>query len=335
MDQAPSMMGHRDSDLRCRFANEAYQAWLGVDPAALVGRSLQDLLGPALFALDQLFVRLASLGHVQTFERLLPGPGGQARHSLSHCLPDTVDGRVQGFIAHVTDITALKRTQSAMRQTQRIGRIGSRERHAARDAVTWSDQLQVLFGRDPSQPAPSFQEHERLYTPASWSRLQAAVQAAMSDGRPCQLALEFVRADGSTGTLEARGEVLRDAAARISGLHGAMQDVSGNISEGHRAGRAAQQRGTPAQPVGPASSGNTGVASRRCWASTRAASGWRCRTRCVAPVPRWGWCSCSNRPMPSSASCCRRPIWQRLRRWRARSTRRCCPWWPTWHEIQA
>ncbi len=226
LDHAPSMMAYWDSDLRCQFANKAYQVWFGVDPNGLIGRSLQDLLGPALFALNEPFVREALLGHAQTFERLVPGPGGQARHTLTHYLPDIVDGQVQGFITYVTDISALKRTEGAMREAQRIGRIGSWEWHAARGEVTWSEQLQILFGRDPTGPAPSYQEQEQLYTPASWARLQAAVQTALGGAQPYQLDLDFVRADGTTGTLEACGDVLRDAASNIYGLQGTVQDVT-------------------------------------------------------------------------------------------------------------
>lgn len=57
MEGVPSMLAYWDADLRCRFANRAYEDWFGVSPASLVGTLLPDLLGPELFALNEPHVR--------------------------------------------------------------------------------------------------------------------------------------------------------------------------------------------------------------------------------------------------------------------------------------
>jgi PAS domain-containing protein len=59
VDQAPSMMAYWDRDLLCRFANRAYELWFGVDPDRLIGRSIAELLGPKLFALNEPYMRAA------------------------------------------------------------------------------------------------------------------------------------------------------------------------------------------------------------------------------------------------------------------------------------
>ena len=78
VDQVPAMLAYWDSELRCRFANRAYERWFGVDPESLVGTRLIDLLGPALFALNEPYIRRALAGQQQVFERIVPGPGGHA-----------------------------------------------------------------------------------------------------------------------------------------------------------------------------------------------------------------------------------------------------------------
>ncbi len=127
-----AMIAYWDRDLRCRFANDAYRTWFGVDPATLVGKHISELLGPTLYALNEPYMRAALRGEGQTFERLVPGPEGTSRHSLATYTPDVVDGAVVGFVAHVTEVTALKeseaRLQMLLAQLQaEIGRRRSAE----------------------------------------------------------------------------------------------------------------------------------------------------------------------------------------------------------------
>ncbi len=119
VDHVPSMLAYWDSDLNCRFANQAYRTWFGVDADRLIGTSLRDLLGPELFALNEPYVIAALNGEAQTFQRLVPGPDGVHRHSLAHYEPDVVDGRVVGFIATVTEVTRLKQTEANLRSVIR------------------------------------------------------------------------------------------------------------------------------------------------------------------------------------------------------------------------
>ena len=76
VDHVPSMLAYWDRDLRCRFANRAYERWFGVDSDSLVGTSIKDLLGPQLFALNEPHIRAALNGIEQLFERVVPGPDG-------------------------------------------------------------------------------------------------------------------------------------------------------------------------------------------------------------------------------------------------------------------
>ncbi len=114
IDNIPSMVAYWDSDLKCRFANRAYETWFGVSPDALVGTSLRDLLGAELFALNEPYIRAALQGRAQNFERVVPGPGGVRRNALAWYIPDVVDGAVRGFLVQVSETTRLKQTEAAL-----------------------------------------------------------------------------------------------------------------------------------------------------------------------------------------------------------------------------
>ena len=107
------MLAYWGADQRCRYANRAYSVWFGVEPDEMPGRSIRDLLGDTLHALNEPYIMAALTGEAQTFERIVPGHDGVNRRSLAHYIPDIVDGQVIGFVAHVTEVTRLKDRQAA------------------------------------------------------------------------------------------------------------------------------------------------------------------------------------------------------------------------------
>jgi PAS domain S-box-containing protein len=120
VENVPSMLAYWDRDLKCRFANRAYEVWFGADPDTLLGTSIHDLLGPTLFTMNEAHMRAALTGVPQTFERVVPGPGGVQRVSLAHYIPHRVDGEVLGFMVQVTEITRLKEAEAALQHEKTL-----------------------------------------------------------------------------------------------------------------------------------------------------------------------------------------------------------------------
>ena len=142
VDRVPSMLAYWDRDLKCRYANRAYETWFGVNPDHLLGTSLRDLLGPELFAMNEPHMRKALAGERQVFERIVPGPGGVQRPALAEYIPDVVDGEVRGFMVQVTNLTELKETQDALkREAQLRARI---EEDAARLKTLLQERTEML-----------------------------------------------------------------------------------------------------------------------------------------------------------------------------------------------
>ena len=142
VDRVPAMLAYWDQDLKCRFANRAYETWFGVDPDRLLGTSVRDLLGPELFAMNEPHMRKALAGERQVFERIVPGPGGARRHSLAEYIPDMVDGTVRGFLVQVTDVSILKETQAALNQESHL-RVQI-EGHASRLEALLQERSEML-----------------------------------------------------------------------------------------------------------------------------------------------------------------------------------------------
>jgi len=121
IDHLPAMVAYWD----CRFANRAYESWFGVTPEELDGKHLTELLGPTLYELNRPYVEAALRGEPQEFERDFRNPeGGPPRHGLASYIPDPADdGTVRGFFVLVTDVSAVKRAEAALRESEERFRL--------------------------------------------------------------------------------------------------------------------------------------------------------------------------------------------------------------------
>jgi len=114
-DAMPGMVGYWDKDLRCRFANQPYLAWFGKAPEEIIGSTMMELMGGALFALNEPYIRAALAGEKQQFERTLTKADGSIGYTLANYVPDIdAHGIVAGFHVLVTDVTPLKQAQAEL-----------------------------------------------------------------------------------------------------------------------------------------------------------------------------------------------------------------------------
>ncbi|PND38921.1 bifunctional diguanylate cyclase/phosphodiesterase [Paucibacter aquatile] len=225
-DAIPGLVAYWDKDLRCRFANKAYEDWFGRRPDELLGVSLRDLLGEHVFGLNAVYIEGALAGQEQQFERQLTKADGSIGHTWAHYIPDVVNGEVQGFFATVSDVTALKSTQLALEEAQRLGQTGSWSWRVDGDRVVWSPQMYAILGCDPKAPAPSFAEQASLYEAQDYARLGEQVGRTLQTGEPYTLELRYRQPSGQGGWLEARGETVRGMSGQITGLRGTVQEIT-------------------------------------------------------------------------------------------------------------
>ena len=124
------------------------------------------------------------------------------------------------------DITEQERVLEALLESQCIAHLGTWSLDLVTNQVFWSEELYKMYGFDPAQPPPPFAEHAKLFTPESWSRLEASLNLTRTQGIPYELELQTVTADGSNGWMWVRGEAKKDATGKIDSLWGAAQDIT-------------------------------------------------------------------------------------------------------------
>ena len=129
--------------------------------------------------------------------------------------------------AHSHDVAArLLESERELREAQRLSHVGSWSLDFRTGVMSWTDELYRLGGLDPTQPAPSFEEHKKLYTPESWLKVKIAAEQALLDAKPYQLELEAFRNGGEPCWVMTRGEPYFDETGQVVGQHGTVQDIT-------------------------------------------------------------------------------------------------------------
>lgn len=118
---------------------------------------------------------------------------------------------------------------------QRLGNMGWAEWDLRTGAATWSDQMYVIFGRDPADGPVGLAELAAHVEPADLRLLDQLLVAAVQGAGPAQAEFRIRRGDELRNLrvvlepLAARGRArpAGDAPARAAGVHGVVQDITG------------------------------------------------------------------------------------------------------------
>jgi len=121
----------------------------------------------------------------------------------------------------------LHKSEMALKEAQRLAEVGNWSWDLQTGEHSWSDEIYHLYGRDPALPPAAYPEVRQYFTPESWARLSAAVEAGLAEGKDYACDAEVVRPDGSRRWITARGVAERDADGRVLRLKGTVQDITG------------------------------------------------------------------------------------------------------------
>ncbi len=122
-DHLPAMIAYVDGQRRYRFVNRRYGEWFGMPAAAIVGRSVRDLLGEDTYGEICQHVDEALAGRSVAYELTREFPGRGARHLLVRYVPDLGEnGLARGFFTLITDITERKAAELELRWNEERSR---------------------------------------------------------------------------------------------------------------------------------------------------------------------------------------------------------------------
>ena len=119
-DSVPALISYVDLEFRYRFINRSYTDWFGLPPEAIMGRTMQEVLGDQAWAVVGPRMRAARDGESIEFEAEAPYAHGGTRwiHAAYRPHRDT-DNAVVGVVVMVADITARRHAEEALRDADR------------------------------------------------------------------------------------------------------------------------------------------------------------------------------------------------------------------------
>lgn len=118
-DNLPVLIAYIDSDERYQFANATYETWFGVASSQMIGRTVKEVLGSALYEESKTSLHTNLAGHTVRFEAQALGPDG-TRYVEVVGIPDTKNGVTQGVYVLTSDITEAKRHAEELSRLARV-----------------------------------------------------------------------------------------------------------------------------------------------------------------------------------------------------------------------
>jgi PAS domain S-box-containing protein len=181
---------------------------------------------------DEFESALAGLRPYSLEYRILHPTGGiRWIRSKGKLLPTA--GETQGLFAIVEDITAAKLAELELqvrardlRESQRIGKMGSWHLVLATSELTWSEEVYQLMERDPSLPVMNYARQPEIIEPESARRLQAAVDQCIATGQTYELDVKMFLSSGRTVWLATRGEPIVGPDGTVTELRGTVRDIT-------------------------------------------------------------------------------------------------------------
>lgn len=158
----PVLVSLIDRERRYQFVNATYEAWFGEPPARLLGRKMDDVLGPAAYEVLEPFVDVALSGRAISFRSRLTYRSGDQRDVEITYTPYVVQERVEGFVALVSDVSeaaALAREREALLE---------REHEARRVAEHREERLKQLVEGSPYAVAMLDRSMRYLFASKRW-----------------------------------------------------------------------------------------------------------------------------------------------------------------------
>jgi PAS domain S-box-containing protein len=108
---------HLDSQSRILFVNRATENFWQLSKEQMIGRTIQDIIGEEAYQGLRAYTDRVLKGETVSYESSFVNPQGQTSYYLNVYTPDFAeDGRVQGFVATGTDITARRKAEDLLQK---------------------------------------------------------------------------------------------------------------------------------------------------------------------------------------------------------------------------
>ena len=237
-DNLPAFVAYVDIDGYYRFANRFFEVWFTRPVDKIIGRHIEDVMGAENFAVISDSHKKALSGESITRFGEFVSTDGRKSHVFAHYMPDFGPGGVvRGYYILSQDITELKQTEEALRESeasfveaQQIANVGSWVFQLEGDRqvkTVWSAQLCRIFGIAEDAFPNTFDsflsyvhEDDRERVRRSWIAALAAPEV------PFEVSHRLVRDTGEVRYVHTKARSFHDQVRTGSHWTGATIDIT-------------------------------------------------------------------------------------------------------------
>ena len=120
----------------------------------------------------------------------------------------------------------LRKGQAQLAEAQRIAHVGSAEWEVAANAVTWSDELYRIFGYEPQEVEPGYEQFLQRVHPDDRPAVEQSISFSLRTGEPFAFDYRIVRPDGTVRMVHGEGNLVCNDDGEPLRLLGTAQDIT-------------------------------------------------------------------------------------------------------------
>ncbi len=209
--------------------NKAFGDLFGYAPSEVTGHRIGDLnLWACPERRQELVNEIERHGVIENFEATFLDIDGNEIEVLLSSRLVTLDGETM-VVSTIRDVSLLKhaeqelkRSQTRLRELQRLAGMASWQLNVATEKVTWSEEVFALIGRDKSQGAPTGGEFLELIHPDDRGPLAERFESVVTTGAAYELIVRLRTPSGSYRRLLFRGKPILDDQGALVEVYGVM-----------------------------------------------------------------------------------------------------------------
>ena len=238
-DALPGPIAYIDTDRRYRFINRAFAEFFERTRKELLGLTVEELLGPEVYAVRKPMFDAAFAGERQWFAADYPHPTRGPLALQAEYVPQRgKDGSVNGIVALITDVTEQRAAERALRESEeRFRRIAN-----SAPALMWVTRLDrtrdfvndayVDFVMGPDRLSEAEREAARTVDwrsrihPDDVDRIVAESIAGEASGKPFTLEGRYLRHDGEYRWLRSVSQPRFGTDGELVGFIGVASDIT-------------------------------------------------------------------------------------------------------------
>ncbi len=233
-DLVPSRIAYVDREQRYRFVNGRYEEWFGCRREDIIGRHAKEVLGDSLYERVQPHIQAVLSGSEVRYE-LAAGLNEAAQSHLSIMyVPHFGEyGEILGFFASIEEITERKRTEEALRNSERrlreaqeVGRTGYLDWDIRTNEIVWSDETCRMYGFEPEACTPTIESTMGLVPSEEREFVERQLAFALAGTSDYDIEHRIARPDGQVIHVHARGKVTRAADGTPLRMLGTVVDIT-------------------------------------------------------------------------------------------------------------